>query len=177
MIEQFLVALVGAPFGIKRFVKTKPLSGEMEHLEQLETVVLRRATHETLFYIEDTLRVGSSLAVKFRGIDTPEAAKALSGAEMCTGRDHAAPLGKDEYYVEDLRGIPVTDTEGAVLGHITDVLDGGGGQLIELRLTSPLPGGEFRLVPFRKEFFGEVDVDNASIEKRRAILLESWILA
>ncbi|GHV74371.1 ribosome maturation factor RimM [Spirochaetia bacterium] len=175
MTEQFVVALVGAPFGIKGFVKAKPLSGELEHLEQLETVVLRRENHESLFYIEETLRVGSSLAVKFRGIDTPEAAKTLSGAEMCTGRDHAAPLGTDEYYVEDLRGIPVIDTAGAVLGHITDVLEGGGGQLIELRLTSH--GGELRLVPFRKEFFGEVDVDNASIEKRRVVLLESWILA
>ncbi|GHT82188.1 ribosome maturation factor RimM [Spirochaetia bacterium] len=177
MTEQFVVALVGAPFGIKGFVKTKPLSGELDHLEQLETVVLRRENRETSFYIEETLRVGPSLAVKFRGIDTPEAARALSGAEMCTDRDHAAPLGTDEYYIEDLRGIPVTDTDGAVLGHITDVLEGGGGQLIELRLTSPLPGGELRLVPFRKEFFGEVDVDNASIEKRRAVLLERWILA
>jgi 16S rRNA processing protein RimM len=168
-----VVALVGAPFGVKGFVKTKPLSGELDHLEQLETVVLRWEGRETLFYIEETLRVGPSLAVKFRGIDTPEAAKALSGAELLTGRDHAAPLGKDEYYVEDLRGIPVTDRAGAVLGHITDVLEGGGGQLIELRL----PDGTLRLVPFRKEFFGEVDVDNASIEKRRAVLLESWILA
>ncbi|GHV76299.1 ribosome maturation factor RimM [Spirochaetia bacterium] len=173
MTEQFVVALVGAPFGIKGFVKAKPLSGEAEHVEQLETVVLRRENRETLFYIEETLRVGSSLAIKFRGIDTPEAARVLSGAEMCTGRDHAAPLGTDEYYVEDLRGIPVIDTADAVRGYITDVLEGGGGQLIELRL----PGGEFRLVPFRKEFFGEVDVDNASIEKRRAVLLESWILA
>jgi 16S rRNA processing protein RimM len=49
MIEQFVVALVGAPFGVKGFVKTKPLSGELEHLEQLETVVLRRENHETLF--------------------------------------------------------------------------------------------------------------------------------
>jgi 16S rRNA processing protein RimM len=168
LTEQFVVALVGAPFGIKGFVKTKPLSGELEHLEQLETVVLRRETREILFYIEETLRVGPSLAVKFRGIDTPEAAKALTGAEMLTGRDHAAPLGADEYYIEDLRGIPVTDTGGGVLGHITDVLEGGGGQLIEMGL----PGGEFRLVPFRKEFFGEVDT-----EKRRVVLLEKWILA
>ena len=183
MTKQFVVALVGAPFGIKGFVKAKPLSGEIDHLEQLETVVLRREGRETRFSIEETLRVGPSLAIKFRGIDTPEAAKALSGAEMLAGREEAAPLGVDEYYVEDLRGIPVTDTAGKVLGHIADVLEGGGGELIEMRL----PGGELKLVPFRKEFFGEVSVDDASVdgtsvddasnEKRRAVLLESWILA
>jgi 16S rRNA processing protein RimM len=165
--EQFVVALVGAPFGVKGFVKTKPLSGETEHLERLETVVLRRENRETLFYIEEILRTGASLIMKFRGIDTPEAAKTLSGAEIVTGRDHAAPLGKDEYYVEDLRGIPVLDPAGAILGEIRDVLEGGGGQLLEIQL----PRGELRLVPFRKEFFGEVDT-----EKRRAILLEQWIL-
>jgi 16S rRNA processing protein RimM len=167
LTEQFVVALVGAPFGVKGFVKTKPLSGEMEHLEQLKTVVLRWKNHENQFYVEETLRAGSSLAMKFRGIDTPEAAKTLSGAEVVTGREHAAPLGKDEYYVEDLRGIPVLDRKGAILGEIRDVLEGGGGQLIEMKL----PGGELRLIPFRKEFFGEVDT-----EKRRVILLEQWIL-
>jgi 16S rRNA processing protein RimM len=167
LTEQFVVALVGAPFGVKGFVKTKSLSGETEHLEQLETVVLRWEDHENLFYIEKTFRAGSSVAIKFRGIDTPEAAKTLSGAEMVTGRGHAASLSKDEYYVEDLRGIPVLDQHGAVLGEIRDVFEGGGGQLIEIKL----PGGELRLVPFRKEFFGEIDT-----EKRRAVLLEQWIL-
>jgi 16S rRNA processing protein RimM len=50
---------------------------------------------------------------------------------------------------------------------VTGVLEAGGGRLLELRL----PGGELRLVPFRDEFFGEVDP-----EKGRAVLLCRWIL-
>jgi hypothetical protein len=34
-----------------------------------------------------------------------------------------------------------------------------------------LPTGELRLIPFRKEFFGDV-----SPEARRVVLLERWIL-
>jgi 16S rRNA processing protein RimM len=167
LTEQFVTALVGAPFGVKGFVKLNPLSGEWEHLERLETVLLRRETVETRFYIEETIRSGSSLAVKFRGINTPEAAKTLTGAELLIDRAHAAPLGEDEYYVEDLRGILVSDKTGQVLGEIRDVLEGGGGQLIEVLL----PQGESRLVPFRGEFFDEPD-----IEKRRVTLLAPWIL-
>jgi 16S rRNA processing protein RimM len=167
LIDQFVTALVGAPFGVKGFVKLKPLSGGWEHLARLDAVLLRRESVETLFYIEETMRSGSSLAVKFRGINTPEAAKTLTGAELLIDRAHAAPLGEDEYYVEDLRGLPVSDKDGAVLGEIRDVLEGGGGQLIEVLL----PKGESRLVPFRGEFFGEID-----IEKRRVMLLETWIL-
>jgi 16S rRNA processing protein RimM len=164
---RFVAARVGAPFGVKGFVKATPLSGELEHLERLETVTLRRLKDEETFHIEETRIIGKALAIKFRGIETPEAAKALSGAELLVDRDHAAPLGEDEYYVEDLRGLPIYNLRGEMLGEIRDVLEGGNGQLLE----ALLPGGEIRLVPFRHEFFGEVDP-----EKRRAVLLKEWIL-
>ncbi|AEF84160.1 16S rRNA processing protein RimM [Treponema primitia ZAS-2] len=167
MIDKFVAALVGAPFGVKGFVKIKPFSGEREHLEQLETVLLRRENRETPFHIEETTRIGPSLGIKFRGIDTPEAAKTITGAELVVDRAHAAPLLEDEYYVEDLRGVEVLDRDGKVLGEVHDVIEGGGGQLIEVKLT----GGEHRLAPFRKEFFGAIDM-----EKRTALLLEPWVL-
>ncbi|MDR0641218.1 MAG: PRC-barrel domain-containing protein, partial [Treponema sp.] len=82
------------------------------------------------------------------------------------GRDEAAPLGQGEYYIEDLKGLEVW--EGAeALALISDVLEGGGGNLVELRLNT----GETRLVPFRDEFFGEIDIPG-----RRARLLCRWIL-
>jgi 16S rRNA processing protein RimM len=167
LTERFVVALVGAPFGVKGFVKARSLSGETEHLERLETVVLRRQDGEKTFQIEAIRTIGSSLAIKFRGIETPEAARTLSGAELLAERDQAAPLDEGEYYVEDLRGILVCNSRGTNLGEITDVLESGNGQLIELRLS----GGGTRLVPFKNEFFGEVDS-----EKRRAVLLKEWIL-
>jgi 16S rRNA processing protein RimM len=57
--------------------------------------------------------------------------------------------------------------ESGFLGVITDVLDTGGGSLVEIRL----PSGELRLVPFRNEFFGDINP-----ETRRAVLLNRWIL-
>jgi 16S rRNA processing protein RimM len=168
LTERFVAALVGAPFGVKGFVKIKPLSGELGHFERLETATLRRLNNEEIYRIEEIRIIGGALAIKFRGIETPEAARALSGAELLVDREHAAPLGKDEYYVEDLRGLPVYNSGGERLGEIRDVLEGGNGQLIE----ALLPGGETRLIPFISEFFGEVDP-----EKRRVVLLKEWILA
>jgi 16S rRNA processing protein RimM len=168
LTEQFVAALVGAPFGVKGFVKIRPLSGETEHLERLETATLRSAKGKATFSIEEIRIIGKDLAMKFRGIETPEAARTLSGAELLVGRDQAAPLGEGEYYVEDLRGLAIHNSRGERLGEIRDVLEGGNGQLIEALLS----GGETRLIPFRNEFFGEVDP-----EKGRAILLAEWVLA
>jgi 16S rRNA processing protein RimM len=107
------------------------------------------------------------LLVKFNGVDTPEAAKAVSGAEILVLRSEAAALSKNEYYIEDLKGFSVVDSGGKRLGELLDILEGGGGQLAELRLIS----GETRLVPFRNEFFGEI-----SVERGEMILLSCWIL-
>jgi 16S rRNA processing protein RimM len=164
---QFVVGLVGIPFGLKGFVKVRPLSGESAHIRCLGSVLLRQGLHEKTYEVEETAGSGAALRMKFRGIDTPEAAKALTGAELVTDRAHAAPLKEGEFYIEDLRGIRVILSTGEAVGEITDVLEGGGGFLVELRL----PSGELRLIPFINEFFGEVSPTDG-----KAVLLEGWIL-
>ena len=188
MTETFSIAVVGSAYGLKGFVKVRSLSGETSHLEELKSVKLRKEEVEKVFSIEEILPSGANkengnfLLVKFQGIDNPEAAAALKGAALIAGRPHAAPLKMGEYYVEDLKGLRVIaqDFQGKenppsdavspseeVLGHIMDILEGGNGELAEIRLLS----GEIKLVPFRKEFFSDI-----SVEKGRALLLERWIL-
>ena len=91
----------------------------------------------------------------------------LKGAEIIAEREYAAPLGEGEYYIEDLKNLSVIDTEGKTIGYLKNIIEGGGGYLAELKLHS----GIERLVPFRKEFFGEVNLN-----ERIIYLLESWIL-
>jgi 16S rRNA processing protein RimM len=170
MAERFVVALAGAPFGLKGWLKITSLSGETAHLCSLKRVFFRDGTEYTVEGVSL-----SPLSVKLEGVDSPEAARLLRGAEMLVPRAEAAPLGEGEFYVEDLRGLEVFTLSGAPgpggtgdpVGHITDVIEGGGGFLAEI--LSPL--GEKKLVPFRNEFFGPVDPLSRRIE-----LLEAWIL-
>jgi 16S rRNA processing protein RimM len=165
--EKFTVGTISAPFGVKGFVKIRIFSGETEHLLGLTEAVLRQNDTEKTFTVEETTPQGDSLLMKFKGIDSPEAAKSLSGAEIVADRAHAAPLKPGEFYIEDLKGLNVTDQTGEILGTISDIIEGGSGELAELKLNT----GETRLVPFRNEFFGRI-----SLEDKRAILLEKWIL-
>jgi 16S rRNA processing protein RimM len=184
MTERFVAGLLGAPFGLEGFIKLRTLSGETSHILSLRSVCLRLPDGERVYEVEKIAGSGGRVLVKFRGVDSPEAAALLRGAALLVGREEAAPLGENEFYVEDLRGIrvvascpegPRTEGMDAVsapepdefLGTVTGMLEAGGGQLLELRL----PTGELRLVPFRAEFFGEVDP-----EKGRAVLLNRWIL-
>jgi 16S rRNA processing protein RimM len=169
LTEEFVVGLVGSPFGLKGFVKVKPLSGEIDHLLKLQSITIRQNNREEVRNIEESAPSLPGLIIKFAGIDSPEAAKTLAGAELLAGRAQASPLAPGEFYIEDLKGAAVVTNapETEILGHITDIIEGGNGDLAEIKL----PNGELRLVPFRREFFGEINP-----EKGQAILLNRWIL-
>ena len=180
MTEKFIIGLAGAPFGVKGFLKVHPCSGEIDHLLKLQSVVVSKDGREKLLQIEEIAPAPPSVLMRFAGIDSPEAAKTLNGAQLLAGREQAAPLGDGEFYVEDLKGLAVItkdgltadcgqddDQAGEIIGHITDIIEGGGGELAEIELT----GGEKRLVPFRREFFSEI-----CPEKGRLILQNLWIL-
>jgi len=175
MTRQFVAGVVGAPFGLKGFVKVKTLSGETGHLLRLRSATLRQDGKVREIGIEESSAVPPSLVMRFAGFDSPEAARKLTGAELLVGREDAAPLRPGEFYVEDLKGLDVVCGDaggdcaaGEVLGRIVSVIDAGGGDLAEIALAR---GGGTRLVPFRGEFFGDVD-----LEKGLAVLKNAWVL-
>jgi 16S rRNA processing protein RimM len=158
---------VGSSFGLKGFVKVKPFSGESDHFTRLKKATLRLDGKEKDWEIAEVIPKEGTLVMRFHGIDTPEAAAALKGAEIVVEREYAAPLQEGEYYVEDLKGLQVMDRNGVKLGHIVNIIEGGGGNLVEIKLHT----NEIRLIPFRNEFFGPLDFSTNSVE-----LLETWIL-
>ena len=164
---RFILGLVGPSFGLEGFVKVKPFSGETGHFSRLKKVTLRQNGEEKTWDLAEIAVRGDFLLMRFAGIDNPEAAESLKGAQIVAGREYAAPLNEGEYYVDDLKGLQVVSNKGETLGHICDVVDGGGGQLAEVKLIS----GEIRFAPFRKEFFAGI-----SLEEGRIVLLEPWIL-
>jgi 16S rRNA processing protein RimM len=165
MIEQFVAALIGAPFGLTGMVKVRPFSGEIDHLLALRSVAARQNGTERVLRIEQSVPQPPFVLIKFAGIDSPEAAKTLGGAELLVDRGQASPLRPGEFYVEDLKGLAVISGD-EILGHITDIIESGG-ELAEIRLTD----GQLKLVPFRREFFSEI-----SPETGRVVLRHTWIL-
>jgi 16S rRNA processing protein RimM len=171
MTDKFIIGQIGAPFGLKGSVKVRSMSGEIEHLLELESVVLSKDGKERIYKIEESSPALPAVLMRFEGINNPEAAKALNGAQLIAGREHSAPLGEDEHYIEDLKGLPVvaaSDTKNDdLIGHVTDIIEGGGGDLVEIKLI----GGEKKLVPFRKDFFHEIN-----LKKGKIVLQNLWIL-
>lgn len=177
------VARIGAPRGVGGFLKLHSYSGEYAHLESLtEVLAAPRADGEAVAprsgggtaapSAPKTLVVTGSesgswgLALRFKGYESPEAARALTGLELLLPRSKGSPLGPGEWYIADLVGMDLV-LEGKKVARIAGVLDGAADPLLECAL----PEGRTVLVPFRKEFIGEVDSG-----ARTMVLIHGWIL-
>jgi 16S rRNA processing protein RimM len=201
MGKEFLaIGRLGAPKGVRGDLKVQSYSGETAHFRGLKEVDLRSAgTGEAdpaagaKSMKLKVLRIDEGpggLTMAFVGYSSPEAARVLTGLEIVAPRSAAAPLKPDEYYVIDLIGLALVH-EGRRMGIVRSVLEGGPDPWLEIaKAEAPAPkaapiavGGDkgglakrpvvvYPLVPFRKEFVGEVDLEAGTIELLVPELLE-----
>jgi 16S rRNA processing protein RimM len=167
LTAEFVAGVIGAPVGLKGNVRIIPYSESLEHIADLHVLSLNiKGTRRD--YAVEKLNAASRV-VKFDGIDTPESAKLLNGAEIIVKRADEPPLAADEFFVEDLKGLAVNASDGANYGVITDVVEGGGGLLAEVEIGG---AGKKVFAPFRHEFFGKIDVEAGFAELLRPEILE-----
>jgi 16S rRNA processing protein RimM len=184
------IGRIGAPKGVHGDLKINSYSGEYEHFLKLKEVLLEGdvpvapvkaaapgpAASPELSSLSPKRRIKlrvlrmqateGGLFMTFEGYESPETARKLTGMDIVAPRSQASPLRENEWYIADLIGLTLV-SEGRQLAHVESVLDGGPEPWLEARLT----GGGKAVVPFRKEFVGEVRLDKGEIE-----LLAPWIL-
>jgi len=184
------IGRLGAPRGVRGELRVHSYSGEFKHFLGLKEVDLvpgpglagasapggldrtrdaagaPRAAGPLRLKVLRIEEGAGSLGITFVGYESPEAARALTGMDIVADRAAAAPLGENEWYVADLVGLELS-CAGLSVARVVSVLDGAADPCLEARL----PDGRSALVPFRKEFVGEVDIEGGRIE-----LLAPWLL-
>jgi 16S rRNA processing protein RimM len=173
------IGRLGAPKGLRGDLKVQSYSGEFKHILGLKSARLRGTDPATgaprllELAVSRVERSGDGLSMAFAGYDSPEAARVLTGMDILAERADCAPLGKNEWYVADLVGLSLV-SEGKSVATVRSVLEGGADPWLEAVLPAGAgEGGASRtaLVPFRKEFVGEVDLEAGTIE-----ILAPWLL-
>lgn len=195
--SEMIVGIIRGTHGLAGTCKVESTSGEYEHFLDLSGVTLRKGSITKQVDIKSVEGCASSLLLTFKGIDSIDEAQKYKGFEIVVPKDKACPLQRDEYYVEDLKSCSLVYYENGkkagkkelaensapiIVGFITDVLEGGAGDLFEVSLTESVDvllnstdknGNKDRkvLVPFRKEFIGTVDLKSKTVQ-----LMHLWIL-
>ena len=194
MTEQFVVGIVRGTHGVSGEFKVESTSGEYDHFYHMDEVTITDGTNSRLVKIESVKEGNNVLYMKLAGINSPEDAAKFNRWEIVVPREKAHKLQKNEWYIEDLKGSSVwyKDTAGdtapalddnSVVGTVTNVLEGGSGYLVEIKLSEScrLLGDDIKFnrkgkvntvyVPFKDEFIGKINIEEKTMQ-----LMHLWIL-
>ena len=152
MVSRIVLATIGAPHGIRGEVRVKSFTSDPTSLGGYGPLF---AADGRSFEIERLRPLkGSTLVVKFRGIDDRTAAQALNGLELSVERSALPPAEAGEYYHADLVGLEAYGVDGKPLGRVAAVQNFGAGDILEI---AP-PVGASLLVPFTNAAVPDIDI-------------------
>lgn len=166
--ERLAVAKVGKTHSLSGELRLYTLSGEEKHLFQIKRCFISLSGEaDREIEVDRVSKDGKSLFIHFKGYDTPEKAKTLSGSVIKLKREECTPLKEGEYYIADLYDMDVL-YQGEKVAVVDSTLEGGQALLLEVVTKE----GRKYLVPLMNEYVGRVDVDKNTLELKNIELLQ-----
>ena len=153
MKEILRVGKIVNTHGLKGEVKVIPLTDDPKRYNELEFVLIDgiRRNIEGCKYQKDRV------IVKVEGINSIEEAEKYKNKYMEIPREYAVPLEEDTYYIADIIGCMVYDTEGKDLGEVYDVIQTKNNDVYWIRKPKEL------LIPVLLDIVTDIDVENKKI--------------
>ena len=152
MCNKIKIGKITGAQGLRGELKLFHDSGDEEALLRLSHLYLNAACEG---YRIDELRFRKRTPIiKLAGVDSREAAEALTGTEIFADKEEARPKEEGAYFVMDLIGLKVCLHGGsdAVTGEIAGVIDNPAHEILEINTEKGI-----LLLPFIDVFIREVD--------------------
>lgn len=139
--------------GIKGEVKVFPLTDDMYRFDDLEVVYIEDKVYE----IENVKYLKDKVVLKLEGINSIEEAEKYKQKYIKISREDAVELPEDTYFIADILGCTVVDTEGFEYGKVKEVIQTGSNDVYWVK------GNKEVLVPVLKDIVLDIDVVNRKI--------------
>ncbi|HLZ97535.1 MAG TPA: ribosome maturation factor RimM [Steroidobacteraceae bacterium] len=112
------LGVVGAPFGVRGWVKLRSFTDPPDRLLQHRSVQLRVGGSWVAYKIEASGKSGGQLTAKLRGVDDRDRAGELRGAQIGVPRADLPQRDDKDFYRADLIGCEVVNLAGRYLGKV-----------------------------------------------------------
>jgi 16S rRNA processing protein RimM len=112
------LGVVGAPFGVRGWVKLRSFTDPPDRLLQHRSVQLRVGGSWVAYRIEASGRSGGQLTAKLKGVDDRDQAGVLRGAQIGVPRAELPQRDDKDFYRADLIGCEVVNLAGRYLGKV-----------------------------------------------------------
>ncbi len=115
--------------GLRGEIKVIHYCDYKEFFEELDAVIIR----DTEYEIEGIKYYKDQVVLKLSGIDTVEQAETLKNQTVYAKKSDLPPLPEGVFYVADLIGCKAYLEDGTYVGEVTDVLQNGPTDILELK--------------------------------------------
>ena len=126
-VNEIIIGKVGAARGLDGTVKIIELTDFEGRFDNLKKI----SVGGKIFNVEQVKHIGGQLYIKFAGVDSREAARALTNKFLTVDRADAAPLADGEFYTFDIIGCEVFSGDKKI-GTVTNVLKTGSNDVFEV---------------------------------------------
>jgi 16S rRNA processing protein RimM len=117
------LGVVGAPFGVRGWVKLRSFTDPPDRLLQHRKLQLGVGGSWATYTIEASGRSGGQLTAKLAGVNDRDQAQALRGAQVCVPRSELPQRDDKDFYRADLIGCEVVNLAGARLGCVLHFIE------------------------------------------------------
>lgn len=170
-MEYYRIACIARPHGVQGGVKLQPLTDNVSRFNGMQEAYLEAGGTYRTVRLSDIGVQPDAVTLHIEGVNTREQAEALRGAYLCVDRAHAVKLPPDTYFIADLIGCEVSDTEGVAYGRVTDVLQTGANDVYVVE------GPHSMMLPALKKVLREVDVEQKIIVAEAVVIGEVAVFA
>jgi len=155
-MERYKIGRIVNAVGLKGEVKVYNYSDYKERFEEIETVFVE----DEKYHILNTRYMKDVAILKLEGIDDRNGAEALKDKDLYITEEMLRILPEDTYYIKDLIGIKVIDSNGEYVGIISDVLKNNAQDLYEIELENK----KKFLLPAVEEFVLNINMEKKTMK-------------
>ena len=119
--------------GLKGEVKVVPWTDSPETFEDIDCVYIKKKTGNIRLNIENMKYQKNNIILKFKEISKIEDAEPLKNKTLFAERDALGELPDGVYYIADIIGLKAVDTDGKLIGTVSDVFNTGSNDIYEIK--------------------------------------------
>lgn len=153
-----VVGKIGAPYGVKGFLKLYSLSQTPEKLRAYSKWYCLDKDKWVPLLLDEIKPYKNHLIIKIQGINDRDAAAYYRNREIAVYRSQLPEIKEGEYYWTDLEGLTVITKDGQTLGNVDHLIEAGSNDVLVVK------GDRIRMIPFvKKDVILAVDLDQQTI--------------
>ncbi|MCG8414614.1 MAG: ribosome maturation factor RimM [Pseudomonadales bacterium] len=156
--KRVVLGKLGKAHGIKGWLKLHSYTTPPENILQYSNLHAEINGQRQSLLVDDSRQQKAGLLIHIKGIDDPETAQGITGAEVWVEDSDLPSLEAGEYYWHELEGLSVVNEQGLLFGIVSQLLETGANDVLVVKPTQDSIDERERLIPYlRDSVIKEVD--------------------